>query len=407
VKRRTFLSAVAGASIAATRRARSQETESGAMNEALDARARSWLAEWDRLPEHRTGTPGDRATADWLFDELTACGGAPTLEPFAFARLDPGACWLECEGERVDGVPCFDGGRTGAAAVTAALGTATGIAVVDVAPSGSAELEALRRRGAHAAIVAIAAGSATGTGLTLLNADAYRKPYGPPVLQVAGEHRARIAHAATAQLPARIRIDATVAHTTAFNVAARIDGRRPELAPLVVMTPRSGWWRCTSERGGGVVAFLECAKRFAAARPERTVLFTANTGHELGHLGLDAFVDAQPALLGGAHAWLHLGANFAARGGRVRVQASQTDWLDALRGELTARGPACDVTPVGTRPLGEARNVFDAGGRFVSILGSNPFFHHPDDRWPDAVDVGVTTAATTALVAVAERLARA
>jgi hypothetical protein len=43
----------------------------------------------------------------------------------------------------------------------------------------------------------------------------------------------------------------------------------------------------------------------------------------------------------------------------------------------------------------------------VSILGTNPRFHHPDDRWPDAVDLDVTVAATIALVATADRLAHA
>ena len=42
---------------------------------------------------------------------------------------------------------------------------------------------------------------------------------------------------------------------------------------------------------------------------------------------------------------------------------------------------------VGTRPNGEAQNIHDGGGRYISVLGSNGLFHHPHDRWPAAVDV--------------------
>ena len=43
--------------------------------------------------------------------------------------------------------------------------------------------------------------------------------------------------------------------------------------------------------------------------------------------------------------------------------------------------------PVSTRPLGEARNIYDGGGQFISLLGSNPLFHHPEDIWPDPIDL--------------------
>jgi len=402
VRRRNLLCAGAGVWVASG--ARAEETT---VTDELERRVRATLADWDRLPEHRTGSAGDHETAQWLLRQIDANGATARLEAFPFERRNFGSCWIDLDGHRIEGVPCFDGGRTGKTPLTAELGRDDGIAVVTFQPSGSPELSAARRDGRHAAVVAISAGDPIRPGLAPLNADDYEVPWGPPVLQIASEHRARMASAAARHARAALLIDAAIERTTAFNVGAEIPGTRPDLAPLVVMTPRSGWWRCTSERGGGIVAFLECVRHFARHRPERTVLFTANTGHELGHLGLDAFVASSPGRFADAHAWLHLGANFAARGGRVRVQASDPSWLDALRSELASRSVACDATPVGTRPFGEARNVFDAGGRYVSILGTNPRFHHPDDRWPDAVDVDVTVAATIALVATADRLARA
>ena len=48
---------------------------------------------------------------------------------------------------------------------------------------------------------------------------------------------------------------------------------------------------------------------------------------------------------------------------------------------------ATALLQVGNRPLGEARNIYDGGGQYISLLGGNPLFHHPDDRWPDAIDM--------------------
>jgi hypothetical protein len=138
----------------------------------------------------------------------------------------------------------------------------------------------------------------------------------------------------------------------------------------------------------------------------RTVRFTANTGHELGHVGLDYHLDRNQGLVGDAHCWMHLGANFAARGGFVLYQASDEQLMAQGRRFLSETGQPPDrTTPVGTRPLGEARNIFDGGGRYVSLLGSNPLFHHPDDRWPNAVDIDKARRTTAAMVRLAVDLA--
>ena len=46
-----------------------------------------------------------------------------------------------------------------------------------------------------------------------------------------------------------------------------------------------------------------------------------------------------------------------------------------------------ELWPVSSRPLGEARDIYDGGGQFISLLGSNPLFHHPEDRWPHSVEM--------------------
>jgi hypothetical protein len=56
------------------------------------------------------------------------------------------------------------------------------------------------------------------------------------------------------------------------------------------MTPRSSWWQSTAERGGGLVCWLESLRALIVAPPACNAIFTANSGHELGHLGLDDFM---------------------------------------------------------------------------------------------------------------------
>ena len=110
-----------------------------------------------------------------------------------------------------------------------------------------------------------------------------------------------------------------------------------------------------------------------------------------------------------AAAWIHLGANFgAAVGGGPLLQAStaelQDGGLDALR--RFGAGPV-GRRPAGEAPAGEARRIHDGGGTYLSIVGANGLFHHPADRWPDAVDVDRIARYAQAFIDVGLQLANA
>ena len=371
---------------------------------------------WDAIRDHRTGTAGDAATAEWLASLVGAARAEPHIDAFPFARRVPHECSVAVEGpagRTAPGLPLFDGGLTDAAGLTGPLTGLTdgsgGIAVVPYESIGGAATEALlraRKSDRHAAIVAVAEGRQVEPGLAPINADDFGAPFGPPVLQVASEHATWLAAATARGASARLTAHMSIEQTVASNVQTRIGGAQPALAPLVIMTPISAWWTCTAERAGGVAVWLACLRRFAAERPDRDVIFAANTGHELGHVGLDRYLRANPDLGPGAHAWIHLGANFAARDGAVRCQASDEALLRLGTTELTRAGVAPEsVAPVGRRPGGEARNIHDAGGRYFSLVGGNRWFHHPDDRWPHTIDLDKTERVTRAVLAVAAELA--
>jgi hypothetical protein len=347
---------------------------------------------------------------------LRRIGATPQLDGFPFRRRIVRHAFLHVDGRRVEGLPLFDGGETDGVAVAPLAPVADGqgigqeIGFVTFSAFGSASENRMlldaRRTGQSAGIVAVASDQRIRPGPAVLNAEAYLAPFGPPVLQLGSEHRTWLDQAAAARRLARLRIQFRHEDSEAFNVGARIAGRQPALAPVVVITPRSGWWVNTSERAGGIAVWLEAIRELVEHAPLRPVIFTANTGHELGHLGMKAFTEANRLLIRDACAWVHLGANFAARGSELVLQSSSAPLLDAALAAFRRNGLTPEhVLPPQARPLGEAREIFDGGGQYVSLLGSNPFFHHPDDRWPHAVDVARTASITEAMVSLIRSLA--
>ncbi len=122
---------------------------------------------------------------------------------------------------------------------------------------------------------------------------------------------------------------------------------------------------------------------------------------------VESFLGRNVALVKGALAWIHLGANFAAAvRGSLRLQSSDAELRQLALSALQRAGAAPDgETPPGARPGGEARNIHDGAGRYVSLIGGNGLFHHPDDRWPHAVDLQKTARIAGALAELAVRLA--
>jgi hypothetical protein len=360
---------------------------------------------------HRTATIVDNASADWLRQLAAVAGGDAHLNSFSLRQVDLRAAYIEADGKRIEGVPFFDGGFTGDTGIVGTLGSPESmadIALVTINSSGIGTegrgLENLRRSGAHRAIVAV---TTTDTaGLTLSNASAFANPYGVPVLQVASENQARLTELAASGTRITYVVAASRNPSEAMNVVVNVAGRRPDLAPLVVMTPRSGWWHCAAERGGGLACWMESIRAVSAAKPVRPAIFIASSGHELGHYGLDAFLKEHPALIKDAAAWIHLGANIGAAGGQIRMQASD----DEIEGKMLkaledATATVRQRVPRGTVPAGEARNIHVGGGRYVSLLGSGKFFHTQQDRWPVAVDADAVTKFATAVSSVAVAIA--
>jgi hypothetical protein len=358
-------------------------------------RAASWLQIWDSQDIHRTATNGDAAGAKWLLREARQLDVPAIVETFEVDRLDPVAAFVEIGNARIEGVPVFDAPATGADGVTGALGpigSSAPIGVVELSPHAvySQDYERLRCGARHQALVIIARGMQPGLGL--LNAERFCAPYGAPAIQVSSACHEMLSAAAERGAPATMVAESRRISARASNIVVTISGRDARHPPVVVMTPRSSWWQSTAERGGGIVCWLESLRALTATPPGPDVVLTANTGHELGHLGLDDFLARRPRwekpVNSGGALWVHYGANIGTAGGQLSLLSNAADLTTLAARELTRSGQRdFRVGDPDHVPSGETRDIHRAGGSYLTLVGTNPWFHLPEDRWPHSLDV--------------------
>lgn len=364
---------------------------------------------------HRSGTDVDLASGAWFRSEIKVLGIKPEDDRFSFRRVRPVKNTVVIDGIAVEGIPLYDCSytdREGVRGRLGELGSGAEIGVVSAfpheqAPGGQALMKARHER-RHKAIIVLT-DERMPPGTAIFNAEHFSEPFGPPVIQLSNTETPRVTQAIASATQATVTVHCDYVEATGVNVGARLRGSKDNLNPLVIMTPRSGWWACASERGGGIACWLEMMRAIQEAGPERDVIFTANTGHELGHIGLDHYLAPRQRLIGDAHMWIHLGANFAAQASMgVRLQFSDAEARALTFEALASRSLKPDIaTEISQRPFGEARNIHDGNGRYISLLGGNGLFHHPADVWPDAVDLDRTVLWVAAFTELAVTLARA
>jgi hypothetical protein len=372
-------------------------------------KASEFFAAYDRFGERRTGGEGDAAAAAWLRTLAAGTGAATQLVPVGFRRFIPGAAWLEADGQRIEGLPLFDGGLTeGLTGAIGPLGSAAPIGVAAMEPRvaslpGNAFAEA-RRDSRHEAIVV--ALRTRPDSLAPLNAHDAEAPFGPPVLQVAGRDAAWLEDASARGAAGRLVATGTRQPGLSHSIRAELPGAAP---PLLLLTPRTSWWTSTAERAGGILAWLTALGALAQAPRSRAVVALATCGHELGHLGAHQAFAAEPALARDSALVIHLGANLGCAGAERLVVRSNVPGLAARMGEALVaaghpRAPLDIVT--GGKANGEAHEIEARGGRYLSLIGDNPWFHAAEDRWPDSVDAARAEAIARAVAALAVEAAR-
>jgi hypothetical protein len=403
MNRRTFL-AVSGRTVTFALAAGAARTERLAALEqpqmppdGLEQRVAAVIQTYDAQGNHRTGTEVDKASAEWLAKQVQKLGIEPSLEPFTLSRVDPQLCYLRIGDRRIDGVLLFDAGFTAVEGVRGRLGPLGSDAEIGLAettpfrltePIGIEERNqvAEARHSRHKAVVLLTRG--TRPGLFLINAGAFTKPFGPPMLQVSSTEGEWLKEQAQRRLEATVVVHAKRTAARAFNVTCKIVGKKPTLAPIVLMAPRSGWWQCASEQGSRLACWLEAIRVLAAGSTARNCFFVALSGHELGYLGIDAYLKSRADLIKRARAWIFFGSSIGEPRQPNLIHASDDaleQWtVAAMEKEgLTVNGKA----PHGSTARGETGAVQQGGGRFVTLACGTDFYHNVADRWPEAVDI--------------------
>jgi hypothetical protein len=415
MKRREFF-AVSGQTMAFALAARATKSsllfdqqQSQVSSDTLEQRLAGVIQAYDAQGNHRTGTKVDRASAEWLASEVRQLGLEPLLEAFPLTRVDPQSCYLRIAGRRIDSIPLFDASFTNGKGVRGRLGplgsdTEIGLTECDLSNLTGPANEQFRQS-RHKAVVLLT--HASKPGLFLLNASFFREPSGPPTLQVSSTESEWLREQAEVRAEAMLVTAVRRTAAQAFNVTTKIAGTNSALAPLVLTTPRSGWWQCASERGGGLACWLEAMRVLAAGKPARDCFFVAMSAHELGEFGIDAYLEHRKDLIRRAHVWIHFGANIGAPRQANMIQASD----DALEQLAVAAMEKEGLTvnrrmPRGSKPLGEAGTIHVGGGRYVALVCDNElFFHNTADRWPEAVDLMLVARYARALDTAALELA--
>jgi hypothetical protein len=382
---------------AAKSRIQSVQIRSADSSNIIEQRVATVIQTYDAQGNHRTGTDVDKKSGEWLAEEVRRLGVNASLESFTLNRVDPQSCYLRVGNRRIDGVPLFDAGFTDAEGVHGKLGIGppADIRLLETGPFPLARPGAEHRgpisearRGAHKAVVLVAGGSRP--GLFLANALAFRNPSGPPMLQISNTEIEWLKRRSQSGAEATVVTQVTRAPAQAFNVTARIPGSDSKLAPLVFMAARSAWWQCVTEQGSRLACWLEVMRALAASKPTRDCLFVALSGHELGELGMDAYIENRQDLLRDAHAWIFFGSGIGTPRQPNLIHTSDEALEKWVVKVLEQEGIGVDAREQhNATARAEMGLVQRKSGRFVTLVCDSDVYHSVADRWPEAVDVGL------------------
>lgn len=286
------------------------------------------LLRYVRFGNKRAGGPGDSACGEWLAGALAQFGYAVERQPIAVPFFEAEQANLVCG---TDTAPIYPqpividtgpGGISGPIVRVDSQGRFAGslndaIALVDLPHARWSSMLARAARDPIRAAFAAGAGAVVAipngpTGKVIaLNTDGRRPMFAGPVGLIAPEAAGPFLAAAYERRMARLTIHGASGQRPAFNLVGRMNRRKGRW--LAISTPRSGWFACAGERGGGVAAWLHLARWAAAGLPDHDLAFICNSGHEYEYLGAaEAMAEIAPPVRATSF-WLHLGANVASR----------------------------------------------------------------------------------------------
>jgi hypothetical protein len=369
--------------------------------------------------DHRTGTAGDLLATGLLEYELKVAGLDVQRQWFDLSVFDLKSATVRTGGRSLQAFPLWmpkAGAAVGPLSRTAAAGA---VALLSLPYGTGAALETSQawRKPVQAAIEAGAAAVVVITEHPLGEFAAYNcaadmPPWPVPVVGVAG----RDAPALLAALgqTVEVAIAGTARPGRSNNLIAT---RKGAGKPLIVSTPKSGWFTCAGERGSGLAIWLALARRFA--RSDRHLIFMAASGHEFDGHGGRLFAEHLAPKPAEARGWLHIGANVAAYDfALVDGKVTRLDHPQAGRRLAVSEAllPAAKAAFAGQPGYGQPVDVDKDGAPgelaeyqrrgyapLVGMVGLHPL-HHTRRDIPDVTGPELLEPVARGLVAIIERL---
>jgi hypothetical protein len=354
---------------------------------------------------HRYGTDGDRATTDWIADEMREAGLAVEFQNFALGRqyfVDSASVTIGTD--KIDALPFWwipedKASFTLSAPLAGDDGDASGKIVAlhlpydrtaYLADTHKQAIAAAAKRHPAAIVLTI---DNPGEDIFVYNVAQDDPPWPVPVVVVAAAKRALLAQAQADGKPLTISVNGAYKKDVAGrNVVAKLD--RGAAETVVMSTPMTGWFTCACERGSGIAAFLALARVVGTTLPNLNVVFVATAGHEVGHGGMEIFLHNNPPPPEHTLAWIHIGASVACYDFQKSADGKWvTDKTLDLHRVLTSSASTAALAEAAFKdqpfnravttdkaPPGELREVWGAKyPNFFGIAAGHRFFHNPTD----------------------------
>ncbi|MDB5158802.1 MAG: hypothetical protein JWR50_3509 [Mucilaginibacter sp.] len=349
---------------------------------------------------HRTGTPGDYATSEWLGSELKSYGYKVNYLAFPLKQFFLESASVQAGQHKVEAFPLWyvndkikqdiSGKLVDARSNTTKETLGHNIALTRLSGGGqldAANVSRLKGLIAAGASAVIAISENISGEIVASNAQKDQTPWAVPIVIVAPKDSAALL--SNLSKTVSIKVKGTFKQINARNVYGTI-GHGDKY--VVISTPISGWFTCGGERGPGVATWLALAKWAASAKLPYTFIFTGNSGHELAGLGANAFLDKLAPSADKTALWVHLGAGIATLQWKQTVNGLQKlNTVDAKRNIIytpsvkTAFDAAFKDIPANKRevngqPVGELVYVAKKGYKnYAGAAYSHPFFHVKSD----------------------------
>jgi hypothetical protein len=217
-------------------------------------------------------------------------------------------------------------------------------------------------------------------------------PWPVPVILVAPKDEALLKAAEQAGSAVTVAVKGRYEkNVTGHNVIGRLD--RGKALTIVVSTPVTSWFTSTCERGPGIAAFLATASLAAQSLPDANFVFVATAGHEIGHGGMEFFLQGKPPKPDANVSWIHYGASLACY--RRLKNGERWEIVPEVDAQRRVLGVSDSMVPMVQRtfkdvPLslltgdkaavGELRDIKASGyPNFIGIAGLHALFHTPED----------------------------